>query len=266
MHASRLRDASGRGPVVITVVPARPEERSSLLLAAHGLTAAQRRVASLVLQGRTTGQIVVELHISAHTVQNHLETVFDVGVCIRRQLAAALMLARAAARLVTDGCGGWVGCGSMIEVEQVSKRYGTTLAVDDLSFVVPAGRVTGFLGPNGAGKSTTMRMIVGLDKPSAGRVLVHGAAYRDLRFPLHQVGALLEARAIHAGRSARNHLRWLADSNGIPAVGGRRGARAGRPERRRPPAFGGFSLGMGQQLGIAAALLATPGSCCSTSR
>jgi ABC-2 type transport system ATP-binding protein len=146
----------------------------------------------------------------------------------------------------------------MIEVCEVIKRYGSTVAVDGLSFEVREGEVTGFLGPNGAGKSTTMRMMVGLDAPTSGRVTVDGHRYQDLRFPLHHVGALLEAKAIHPGRSARNHLRWLADSNGI--------------DRRRVDTVlelvgladvahrrsGGFSLGMGQRLGIATALLGDP--------
>jgi ABC-2 type transport system ATP-binding protein len=146
----------------------------------------------------------------------------------------------------------------MIEVREVTKRYGSTVAVDGLSFEVREGEVTGFLGPNGAGKSTTMRMMVGLDAPTSGRVTVDGHRYQDLRFPLHHVGALLEAKAIHPGRSARNHLRWLADSNGIDRrrvdhvlelVG-----LADVAHRRS----GGFSLGMGQRLGIATALLGDP--------
>jgi ABC-2 type transport system ATP-binding protein len=146
----------------------------------------------------------------------------------------------------------------MIEVVGVTKRYGSTVAVDNVSFTVAEGQVTGFLGPNGAGKSTTMRMMVGLDSPSAGRITIDGRLYRDLRFPLRQVGALLEAKAIHPGRSARNHLRWLADSNGIgrkrvndvlEAVG------LSSVARKRS---GSFSLGMGQRLGIAAALLGDP--------
>ena len=146
----------------------------------------------------------------------------------------------------------------MIEIREVTKRYGSTVAVDRLSFEVRDGEVTGFLGPNGAGKSTAMRMMVGLDAPTAGRVTIDGRRYGDLRFPLRHVGALLEARAIHPGRSARSHLRWLADSNGIDRrrvdqvldqvglteVAGRRS--------------GGFSLGMGQRLGIATALLGDP--------
>ncbi|HEY3867938.1 MAG TPA: ATP-binding cassette domain-containing protein [Actinocrinis sp.] len=146
----------------------------------------------------------------------------------------------------------------MIEAQALTKRYGTTVAVDDLSFSVRPGRVTGFLGPNGAGKSTTMRMIVGLDLPTSGAITVGGHAYRELRRPLHHVGALLEARAWHSGRSAYNHLLCLAQSNGI---GRRRVGEvldlvglAGVARRRA----GGFSLGMGQRLGIAAALLGDP--------
>lgn len=147
----------------------------------------------------------------------------------------------------------------MIEARGLTKRFGSTLAVDDLTFDVLPGRVTGFLGPNGAGKSTTMRMILGLDAPTAGTVSVHGRAYREHVRPLHEVGALLEAKAIHPGRSARNHLAFLAASNSIPA---RRVAEVldlvGLSEvaRRR---VGTFSLGMGQRLGIAAALLGNPG-------
>lgn len=146
----------------------------------------------------------------------------------------------------------------MIELHDLTKRYGQTMAVDHLSFEVRPGEVTGFLGPNGAGKSTTMRMVIGLDAPTSGHVTVGGRAYRDLRFPLRHVGALLEAKAIHPGRSARDHLRWIADSNGInrhrvdevlEQVG-----LADVAERR----FGGFSLGMGQRLGIATALLGDP--------
>jgi ABC-2 type transport system ATP-binding protein len=146
----------------------------------------------------------------------------------------------------------------MIEATGLSKRYGVTLAVDDLSFTVPPGQVTGFLGPNGAGKSTTMRMILGLDAPSAGSVTVNGRPYAEYRRPLFEVGALLEAGAVHGGRSAYNHLLCLALSNGIgrarvDAVLDRVGLR--RVARNRS---GGFSLGMGQRLGIAAALLGDP--------
>src|SRR5262245_12963493 len=104
----------------------------------------------------------------------------------------------------------------MIEVENLSKRYGRTLAVDRLSFTVRPGRVTGFLGPNGAGKSSTIRMILDLDAPTGGRVRVNGGRYRDLRDPLRHVGFLLEARSVHGGRRARDHLRWLARAGRIP--------------------------------------------------
>ena len=146
----------------------------------------------------------------------------------------------------------------MIEIEHVTKRYGDKLAVDDVSFVVRPGIVTGFLGPNGAGKSTTMRMIVGLDAPDGGSVRVNGRAYRDFEAPLHEVGAMLEARAIHTGRSAYHHLLAMAQTHGI---GRRRVAEVidlvglGSVARKRA---GGFSLGMGQRLGIASALLADP--------
>jgi ABC-2 type transport system ATP-binding protein len=146
----------------------------------------------------------------------------------------------------------------MIEAIGLSKRYGATVAVDDLSFTVPPGHVTGFLGPNGAGKSTTMRMIVGLAAPTAGSVTVNGRPYTDYRHPLFQLGALLEAKATHGGRSAYNHLRCLALSNGI----GRRRVeqvleQVGLSSVARKRA-GGFSLGMAQRLGIAAALLGDP--------
>jgi ABC-2 type transport system ATP-binding protein len=146
----------------------------------------------------------------------------------------------------------------MIDVDHITKRYGDRLAVDDLTFRVRPGVVTGFLGPNGAGKSTTMRMILGLDAPTAGHVTVNGKAYRDLTAPLHEVGALLEARAIHTGRSAYNHLLAMAQTHGIPR---RRVdeviALVGLDSVARKRA-GGFSLGMGQRLGIASALLGDP--------
>jgi ABC-2 type transport system ATP-binding protein len=146
----------------------------------------------------------------------------------------------------------------MIEVRGLTKRFGRTVAVDGLSFTVPPGRVTGFLGPNGAGKSTTMRMIVNLDLPDAGEALVKGQPYRELRHPLRTVGALLDARWTHPRRSARDHLRWLARSNHIPA---RRVdevlERVGLAGVARK-STGGFSLGMAQRLGIAAALLGDP--------
>src|ERR1700690_2769267 len=146
----------------------------------------------------------------------------------------------------------------MIEVKDVTKRYGDTVAVDHLSFTVRPGVVTGFLGPNGAGKSTTMRMIMGLDAPSGGSVTVNGRAYHDLAWPLREVGALLEARAIHPGRSAYAHLWMLAQTNHIPRrrveeVLGLVGLSDVAGQR-----VGQFSLGMGQRLGIAAALLGDP--------
>jgi ABC-2 type transport system ATP-binding protein len=148
----------------------------------------------------------------------------------------------------------------MIEARHLTKRYRNTTAVDEVSFVVQPGRVTGFLGPNGAGKSTTMRMVLGLDSPSSGTVLVNGKPYAQLADPLRSVGALLDAKAIVGSRSAANHLKWLADSNGI--------------DRRRvsevldivglsdvaAKRVGTFSLGMNQRLGIAAALLGDPGT------
>jgi ABC-2 type transport system ATP-binding protein len=146
----------------------------------------------------------------------------------------------------------------MIEAVALTKRYGATVAVDALSFTVPSGHVTGFLGPNGAGKSTTMRMILGLDAPTSGSVTVNGRRYRDLRRPLREVGALLDAQAVHGGRSAHDHLRALALSNGIgrarvDAVLDHVGLRGVAHKRA-----GGFSLGMAQRLGIAAALLGDP--------
>ncbi len=147
----------------------------------------------------------------------------------------------------------------MIEAVGLTKRYGKTLAVNNLSFSVAGGEVTGFLGPNGAGKSTTMRMILGLDNPTSGQVRIGGKLYRELKDPLRTVGALLDAKWVHPNRSARAHLQWMAKSNKIPAgrvdevleivgltsVAGKRA--------------GGFSLGMSQRLGIAAALLGDPG-------
>ncbi|MFJ5156735.1 ABC transporter ATP-binding protein [Streptomyces sp. NPDC088353] len=146
----------------------------------------------------------------------------------------------------------------MIEAKNLTKRYGDKTAVNDLSFTVEPGRVTGFLGPNGAGKSTTMRLLLGLDKPDAGEATVNGVPYRDLVRPLRVVGALLEARAVHTGRSAYNHLLCLAQTQGI----GRRRVgevieQVGLASVARKRA-GGFSLGMGQRLGIAAALLGDP--------
>ncbi|MEV6424319.1 ABC transporter ATP-binding protein [Streptomyces sp. NPDC051662] len=147
----------------------------------------------------------------------------------------------------------------MISLSGLTKRYGAVTAVENLSLEIKPGRVTGFLGPNGAGKSTTMRMILGLDRPTAGKALVNGKPYEELRHPLREVGALLDAKALHPGRTARGHLLAMARSNGIPgrrvdevlqvvgleSVAGRR--------------VGLFSLGMGQRLGIAGALLGDPG-------
>jgi ABC-2 type transport system ATP-binding protein len=147
----------------------------------------------------------------------------------------------------------------MIEVRELTKRYGGTTAVDRLSFVVKPATVTGFLGPNGAGKSTTMRVLLGLDGATSGEALVNGGRYAALRRPMREVGALLDAGAVHGGRRAFDHLGWLARSNGI---GTRRVAEvlervglAGVARKR----VGGFSLGMRQRLGIAAALLGDPG-------
>jgi ABC-2 type transport system ATP-binding protein len=146
----------------------------------------------------------------------------------------------------------------VIEVRDLTKTFGATTAVDHVGFTVRPGIVTGFLGPNGAGKSTTMRMIVGLDRPTSGTATVDGSAYRDLRDPLRRVGILLDAKAVHTGRSARDHLRALGATHGI---GTRRVdeviALTGLESvaKRR---VGGFSLGMGQRLGIAAALLGDP--------
>lgn len=147
----------------------------------------------------------------------------------------------------------------MLKIDHLSKRYGETLAVNDLDFEVPAGVVTGFLGPNGSGKSTTMRVIMGLDRPSSGRATINGKTYDQLKSPLREVGALLDAKALDPNRSARNHLRVLARANridfhrvdevlefvGVDSVANKK--------------VGGFSLGMSQRLGIAAALLGDPG-------
>jgi ABC-2 type transport system ATP-binding protein len=146
----------------------------------------------------------------------------------------------------------------MIEAKDLTKEYGDKRAVDGLTFTVQPGIVTGFLGPNGSGKSTTMRLILGLDTPTAGDVRVNGKHYRDHAAPLHEVGALLEARSVHTGRSAYNHLLSLAQTHGLPRsrvdemvelVG------LGDVAKKRA---GQFSLGMGQRLGIASALLGDP--------
>jgi ABC-2 type transport system ATP-binding protein len=146
----------------------------------------------------------------------------------------------------------------MIEVRELRKRFGPTVALDGMTFMVLPGRVTGFAGPNGAGKSTTMRVILGLDRPDSGTALVDGKPYRSFEHPLRHVGSLLDASALQPSRRARDHLRWLALSQGVPA------RRVGEVleltglqtvARRRA---GGFSLGMRQRLGIAAALLGDP--------
>jgi ABC-2 type transport system ATP-binding protein len=146
----------------------------------------------------------------------------------------------------------------MIEAASLTKRYGDTTAVDGLSFRVEPGKITGFLGPNGAGKTTTMRMILGLDRPTAGTVTVNGRPFRQAAWPMREIGALLDARAVHGGRSAYSHLRCLAQTNNLPL------RRVGEVleltgltsvARKRSK---GFSLGMGQRLGIAAALLGDP--------
>jgi ABC-2 type transport system ATP-binding protein len=147
----------------------------------------------------------------------------------------------------------------MLKIDHLTKHYNDTVAVDDLDFEVKPGVVTGFLGPNGSGKSTTMRVILGLDHPTKGRATINGQNYSDLKAPLREVGALLDAKAVHPGRTARNHLRALAASNqikksrvdevlefaGIASVANKK--------------VGGFSLGMSQRLGIAGALLGDPG-------
>ena len=146
----------------------------------------------------------------------------------------------------------------MIEAENLTKRYGEKTAVDELTFKVKPGRITGFLGPNGSGKSTTMRLILGLDAPTQGAVTVAGKAYRDFPAPLHEVGALLEARSVHTGRSAYHHLLAMAQTHGIPRSRAQELiSLVGLDEVGRKRA-GQFSLGMGQRLGIAAALLGDP--------
>jgi ABC-2 type transport system ATP-binding protein len=146
----------------------------------------------------------------------------------------------------------------MIEVRGLSKHYGDRLAVDDLSFSIKPGTVTGFLGPNGAGKSTTMRLILGLDRPTSGTATVNGKQYRDLVAPLHEVGALLEARAVHTGRSGYNHLLALAQTHGIQRHRVDEVIELVGLESVARKRVGSFSLGMGQRLGVAAALLGDP--------
>jgi ABC-2 type transport system ATP-binding protein len=147
---------------------------------------------------------------------------------------------------------------SMIEARNLTKRYDETTAVTDLSFTVKPGIVTGFLGPNGSGKSTTMRLILGLDAPTAGDVTVNGKHYAEHPAPLHEVGALLEARSVHTGRSAYNHLLALAQTHGIPRSRVHELIELVGLESVAKKRAGQFSLGMGQRLGIAAALLGDP--------
>jgi ABC-2 type transport system ATP-binding protein len=146
----------------------------------------------------------------------------------------------------------------MIEARGLVKRYGSTTAVDHLSFDVRPGTVTGFLGPNGAGKSTTMRMFVGLDRPDAGTARINGHGYHELRWPLREVGALLEAKAFHPGRTARAHLTALAAANAIPRRRVNDVLEITGLEQAAERRAGKFSLGMAQRLGIAAALLGDP--------
>ncbi|WP_158863863.1 ABC transporter ATP-binding protein [Leifsonia sp. AG29] len=146
----------------------------------------------------------------------------------------------------------------MIQLDHLTKRFGAKTAVDDVTATIQAGKVTGFLGPNGAGKSTTMRMIMGLDRPTRGTALIDGKRYAELRSPLTEVGALLDAKAVHTGRTAHNHLLAMAATHGIPKrrveeVIGLTGLDSVANKR-----VGGFSLGMGQRLGIAAAMLGDP--------
>ena len=146
----------------------------------------------------------------------------------------------------------------MIEATHLTKRYGTKTAVNDISFSLQPGQVTGFLGPNGAGKSTTMRMLVGLDRPTSGSITVLGKPYAEHRNPLSVVGALLDAKGVHPGRSARSHLRALAATHGIGDARVNKVLELTGLESVAHKRVGGFSLGMGQRLGIAAALLGDP--------
>ncbi|KZM71048.1 ABC transporter ATP-binding protein [Nocardia terpenica] len=146
----------------------------------------------------------------------------------------------------------------MIEVKGLTKRFGQTVAVDNLSFTVQPGQVTGFLGPNGAGKSTTMRMILGLDRPTAGTALIEGQPYTRLDRPLHTVGSLLDAKWVHPNRSARSHLRWMAAANDLPLSRVEEVLRLVGLAEVADKKAGGFSLGMSQRLGLAGALLGDP--------
>jgi len=146
----------------------------------------------------------------------------------------------------------------MIEVRDLTKRFGEKLAVDHLSFSVQPGRVTGFLGPNGAGKSTTMRLILGLDRPASGTATINGVPYAQIPTPLRTVGALLEAKSVHTGRTARNHLLFLAQTQGLPSSRADEVLRLVGLSDVAGKRAGAFSLGMGQRLGVAAAMLGDP--------
>ncbi|MFC5931602.1 ATP-binding cassette domain-containing protein [Cryobacterium melibiosiphilum] len=146
----------------------------------------------------------------------------------------------------------------MIQAQSLTKRYGSKTAVESIDFTVQPGKVTGLLGPNGAGKSTTMRMVVGLDQPTSGSVIVNGKPYREHKAPLREVGVLLDAKAVHTGRSAHNHLLALAATHGIPASRVREVIELTGLQSVARKRVGGFSLGMGQRLGIAVALLGDP--------
>lgn len=147
----------------------------------------------------------------------------------------------------------------MLKIDHLTKRYGDTLAVNDLDFEVTPGVVTGFLGPNGSGKSTTMRVIIGLDRPTKGRATINGKTYDQFKSPLHEVGALLDAKALDPARSARNHLRALALANRIPVTRVDEVLEFVGVASVAHKRVGGFSLGMSQRLGIAGALLGDPG-------
>jgi ABC-2 type transport system ATP-binding protein len=146
----------------------------------------------------------------------------------------------------------------VIDVRSLRKTFGSTLAVDDLSFRAEPGRVTGFLGPNGSGKSTTLRMVLGVDRPDSGSVMVNGSSYREHRYPLREVGALLEAKGMHPSRSARNHLRWLAASNDIALQRVDEVLALTGLEQVADRRTGTYSLGMAQRLGVAAAMIGDP--------
>jgi ABC-2 type transport system ATP-binding protein len=146
----------------------------------------------------------------------------------------------------------------VIDVRSLRKTFGSTVAVDDLTFRAEPGRVTGFLGPNGSGKSTTLRMVLGVDRPDSGAVTVNGRSYGEHRYPLREVGALLEAKGMHPSRTARNHLRWLAASNDIPRARVQEVLALTGLEQVADRRTGGFSLGMAQRLGVAAAMIGDP--------